>query len=344
MSLSTRTFGFLTATLVLGAGITLAADHLDAPGLTPPGGDGRLDINDVYAFQSPSDADRAVLIMTVNPAAGVLSPTSFRPGADYAFQLDTDGDGKRDRSYRLDFGLEVDGVQTVRLRCTPAKDCPSGAEIARGSTGEIIDVAGGGSLLVDVFDDPFFFDLDAFTGNNGRSFCDGDENDFFLGLNVSAIVLEVDRAQIGDGTVGVWATTSLTDEGQIDRMGRPAINTVFIPNNPFEPVGSEASQKNFFNAGKPRHDRRDFRPEVVDTLELFYGAGDPTAAAIADILLPDILTVDFSSPAGFLNGRQLADDVIDAELALVTNGIVTSDCVDNDSAFDAMFPYLALAN
>ena len=79
-------------------------------------------------------------------------------------------------------------------------------------------------------------------------------------------------------------------------------------------------------------------------MELFYGAGDPTAGAIADILLPDILTVDFASTAGFLNGRQLADDVIDAELALITNGIVPSDCVDNDSVFRPVFPYLAFAN
>ena len=98
------------------------------------------------------------------------------------------------------------------------------------------------------------------------------------------------------------------------------------------------------NAGKPRHDRRDFRGEILDTLEIFYGAGDATASAIADILLPDILTVDFSDAGGFLNGRQLADDVIDVELGLVTNGAVPSDCVDNDSAFSAAFPYLAVAN
>jgi hypothetical protein len=125
-------------------------------------------------------------------------------------------------------------------------------------------------------------------------------------------------------------------------MGRPAINTVFIPNNIFEPVGSEPSQRNAFNAGKPQHDQRDFRSEVVDTLEIFYGAGN--AEGLADILLPDILTVDFSGTAGFLNGRQLADDVIDIELGIVTNGAVTTDCVDNDSAFSGTFPYLAPAN
>ena len=127
-------------------------------------------------------------------------------------------------------------------------------------------------------------------------------------------------------------------------MGRPAINTVFIPNNVFEPAGSEPSQKNAFNAGKPRKDQKDFRGEVVDTLEIFYGSGSSTAQALADFLLPDILTVDTSSAAGFPNGRGLADDVIDIELGLVTNGAVTTDCVGNDSAFIATFPYLAPKN
>ena len=57
---------------------------------------------------------------------------------------------------------------------------------------------------------------------------------------------------------------------------------------------------------------------------------------------PDILTFDTAKSDGFLNGRRLADDVIDAELGLVTEGAVTTDCVSgNDSAFRAGFPYLA---
>ena len=336
-------FMLVAAVLVFGmAGSAFAADHLDAPGLTPPGGDGSLDINDVYAFQSPANPDNAVLIMTVNPGAGVLTGTTFNPGAAYRWRIDQDGDGKKDLTYTVRFGPEEAGSQSLRLQCMPANNCPSGSVLAEGRTGEVVDVQGVGVIEAGLFDDPFFFDLNAFLGANGRSFCDGGQNDFFLGLNVSAIVLEVPASWVGNGTVGVWSTTSTEDEGQVDRMGRPAINTVFIPSNPFEP--NEPSQKNFFNAGKPRHDRRDFRGEILDTLEIFYGAGNATASAIADILLPDILTVDYSNAGGFLNGRQLADDVIDIELGLVTNGAVTSDCVDNDSAFSAAFPYLAVAN
>jgi hypothetical protein len=219
------------------------------------------------------------------------------------------------------------------------------AILARGWTDQNIPitVGGGGMIRAGVLDDPFFFDLNAFLGTDGRTFCDGGENNFFQGLNISAIVVEFPSVWLGSVNVGIWARTVLNGQ-QIDRMGRPAINTVFIPNNPFEPSGSEPSQKNAFNAGAPANDQANFRGEVVDTLEIFYGAGNGTAQTLADILLPDMLSYNPTSSAGFLNGRGLADDVIDVELGLVTNGIVPSDCVANDSAFSASFPYLAPAN
>jgi len=316
-----------------------AADHLDAPGLAPPGGDTRLDINDVYAFQSPTHSSRTVLVMTVNPLAGVLNNGTFHAGAGYDFKVDSDGDAKEDLTYRVEFGAPDAATlsQNMTLRRLPAGS--GGAVVATGVTGTNIPVASGGMLRAGVFDDPFFFDLAGFLSLN---FCAPGTN-FFAGLNVSAIVLEVPSSALGSSNIGVWARTMLGDT-QIDRMGRPAINTVFIPNNVFEPSGTEPSQRNAFNAAKPRRDQSDFRGEVVDTLEIFYGAGSPTAQALADFLLPDILTINAASAAGFPNGRGLADDVIDIELALVTNSQVASDCVGNDSAFSTSFPYLAPAN
>ncbi len=59
----------LTTALLCLCSFSLAhsADHLDAPILT---GRGDLDVNDVYAFQSPTNANNTVLIMTVNPFCG----------------------------------------------------------------------------------------------------------------------------------------------------------------------------------------------------------------------------------------------------------------------------------
>ena len=79
-----------------------SADHLDAPTAKK---DGRIDINDVYVFHpgSPQDLSRTVLAMTVNPAAGVISGTTFRAGANYEFLIDTNGDAKQDAIVRVQF-------------------------------------------------------------------------------------------------------------------------------------------------------------------------------------------------------------------------------------------------
>src|SRR5712691_12333888 len=58
----------LTAFLIQNAGPSAAraADHLDAPGLMPPGGSVQSDITDLYAFQSPSNPADTVLVLNVN--------------------------------------------------------------------------------------------------------------------------------------------------------------------------------------------------------------------------------------------------------------------------------------
>jgi hypothetical protein len=61
---------------------------------------------------------------------------------------------------------------------------------------------------------------------------------------------------------------------------------------------------------------------------------------IAQMLLPDVLTYDYTSSAGFLNGRRLQDDVIDIALNLVTNGKVTGDEVGPHTDYLDDFPYL----
>ncbi len=315
----------LAALLSVGAvDRAIGADHLDAPGLTSPLGDGRLDVNDLYAFQSPTDPDNTVLIMTVNPAAGVLSPTTFRPGGDsgYEFRVDNNGDAIDDRIIRVNFSEpEVDGSQRYRLRLFDAGGGNSEV-VARGFTGDPV-AFDGGWVQAGVFDDPFFFDLDGFLANNFCTGLDGDDerSDFFAGLDVSGIVVEIPSDWITDGDpiISVWARTRLGGE-QVDRVGIPALNTVFIPTD----------AKDAFNGGRPIGDPARFGE--------FFGD-------LAPVLLPDRLPLDTSSPAGFLNGRQLADDVIDIELSIITDGAVAGDCVpSNDVPFLGTFPYLAPAH
>lgn len=299
-----------------------AADHLDAPDVAE---DGRLDINDIYMFQSPTNANNVVMSMTVNPIAGVMSPTTFAPHGRYQFHVDNNGDACPDITFELTFGSPrgAGGSQRVVLR-------RNGALIARGVTGRNVPIrrAGGGLLRCDTFDDPFFFDLAGF--QNGLAFTG---EDFFEGLNVSAIVIEIPRASLGGDNVSLWCRT-LSGRTPFDRMGRPAINTVLI----------SSENKNAFNLTVPATDPCLFGAEVQAAITGLSGDAD-LAATLTSILLPDVLTIDTSSNAGFLNGRQLADDVIDAELGLLTAGAVTGDGVDaNDVVFPGTFPYLAPAH
>lgn len=315
-----------------------SADHLDAPTVKT---DHRIDINDVYVFHpgSPQNLDKTVLAMTVNPAAGVISGTTFRPDAKYELLVDTDGDARPDITVRTQFADVAGDQQGYKLHVIRGK---GGNVIFDGTTGATV-ASDGVTAFAGLRDDPFFFDLASF--NRGADFCkSGMTSDFFFGLNTSAIVVELPTSMLGAGPVGVWGRTVTDDLGQADRMGRPAILTVFIPPNPFEPGSTaQGNLEDQFNATKPQDDQARWRGEIVNTL-VALGNTNARANALADVLLPDILTVDLSKETGFLNGRNLSDDVIDAELNLITNGGITTDCIANDSTFLSGFPYLGVPN
>jgi len=379
-----------------------AADHLDAPSLTPPpGGDGvGTDLTDIYAFRSPADAAKTVLVMNVNglTAADLANPPGpNRPFAtkvpevkgnsnvSYNFRIDSNGDAVADRTIRVQFNHPgADGSQHMRVAVLNA----SGNELlefAGSSTGfgknAVVNIGPSGiRFFAGRRDDPFFFDLVGFLNLfdlGGKSFvaCTGShpENNTFKKQNVSSIVIELPSSMLeggGDSKIGVWATTNV-GEHQIDRMGRPAINTVFMPNNPIPPdtaAGGKESAKTSFNHATPLDDinpafivknGETIRQEVVDTLQTLFSLNDPASGlggtdnpsddaaqidGLASFLLPDILTVDVSSTAGFPNGRRLTDDVIDTELGLITEGFVTTDCVPNDNTILNTFPYVGNPN
>ncbi|MCA9257844.1 MAG: DUF4331 family protein, partial [Planctomycetales bacterium] len=137
------------------------ADHLDAPLLRLEGA-GSRDINDLYAFQSPAQPDRTVLVLTVNPFAGMTNPfgvasgRTFGTDVEYQFQIDNDGDAVADVTYATTFTAAVAGVQTLT---TTRMAGGSTMSIATGATGVELPTSGGGMVQAGLFDDPFFFDL-----------------------------------------------------------------------------------------------------------------------------------------------------------------------------------------
>jgi hypothetical protein len=307
-----------------------AADHGDAPGVRV---DTRLDIPDVYAFQSPSQSGNVVFIMTLAPVARIVSQNNFHPRADHDFFVTTNADPDHEFVFNFRFGPPgPGGLQEMRFigesRTQRVFDVLA-------TTGETVALPGGGFIRANEIDDPFFFDFIAFRSGLGN-LCGGAGGNtgvnFFRGLNVTAIAVELPRSLFGTNNIGVWARTAL-DGQQIDRNGRPVINTVFVP----------GPMKDAFNQTNPVNDLSLFRNTFI-TSAMALGNNATRAAFLADFLLPDILTLDTSSAAGFPNGRRLEDDVIDTSLNLVSNGAITRDCVANDTTFRTTFPYWAGPN
>jgi len=356
--------GAAAVVLTLGAAPFLAnaADHLDAPSLGSLSAgslQGDRDINDLYVFDG-ANAGKTVLALTVSPAAGLLGPLAFGSNVRYTIHVDNTGDNVADVNYVARFGAPGSGPdhkQTVSLT-------RNGTTIANGATGNTVPASGGGKLYAGLRSDPFFFDLLGFRGSlglgpNTNTLFDADPTDFFKTLNTLAIIVEVPDAALGRH-IGAWATTEQWIDGSWvarDQIGRPAINTVF---------NHTAADKEEFNRTPPSQqatvDSGKFVTNVKDTLlalsaldsEGPYSAGQ--AAALAGVLIPDVITYDTATHAvGPLNGRRLTDDVIDVELNITTGGDplglfadrnatggVPSDCVGPHTDYQSSWPYLGI--
>jgi Domain of unknown function (DUF4331) len=373
-----RLIGLLAATAVTitagTAGVGFAADHLDAPGLTSPQARPDADINDVYVFNSDK-AGSSVIAVTTGPGAGAIAPLTYATDVSYKINVDQNGDAVEDLAYVVEFksskgskgkGNDKDKGKAPKQSFTVtqyvgenAQTMEDGRVVAKGNSNQPeARIKGGGKAWTGLRSDPFFFDLDAFRQvvlqqDRGRTgFCDkgGQGVDFFAALNTNAIILDLPNATLG-GKIGVWAQTIGEDDTQIDQMGRPAINAVF----------NSGDDKNIFNQTPPSKQAAKFAPNVTKVLSTFsaldsegvYSAD--VLKALSGVLIPDMVTFDTATPAaGPLNGRALSDDVIDAELNIVTGGFqvpgrdakgaIGTDCVAAHTDTTASFPYLGKAH
>jgi hypothetical protein len=382
-------------TLTIGGAplLVAGADHLDAPALggtvvsgafSPHSEHGDRDINDVYVFQAPDDASRTAIAITVNPAINLFGG-NFGTNVRYVVNIDTDGDNVQDIAYVARFGDEdSNGDQHYKITKYAgdrAVSLTGGKPIVESFTnGKGKTVALGDEWAwAGVRSDPFFFDLTGFigtvtllqTGTGVGIDRLGDarvDKDFFDVLNTNAIVMTIPNSQLPD-TIGVWATTSWYDGTswqKADQMGRPAINTVF---------NGTGADKDLFNQTVPSAQATaaggKFRNNVIGGLQFFSSLDsegaytNAQAGFLAGVLVPDVLVYSRTNPLGLpapLNGRALADDVIDVELIVTTggdplnlfgpasltgllpdrnaSGAVNGDGVGPHSDYSSSFPYL----
>lgn len=145
---------------------------------------------------------------------------------------------------------------------------------------------------------------------------------------------------------------------QVERLGNPLVAEVLL----------QKRDHDFHDAGTPSTDRTNFRTKVIAFITGVAGRSAATAAAIADALLPDMLTLQtdkVATTAGYLSyvlnpnaygGRLLANDVVDISLLAVFGPLIDPANVspglvsDNVPSFGggpvptATFPYLAAPN
>jgi hypothetical protein len=154
-----------------------AADHRDGPLAT---GDPTADLNDVYLFMNPNNANEVVIVTTVVPFATFGS--RFSDAVEYRTHVDN-------------------GAGTITILCRFANQsttvsCSGGTLSVAGNVGATLQ-GNGLRMWTGLRDDPFFFDSPAFNRTRTTlvpSFTNPGVN-FFTG-NTLAIVMAIDRNRL----------------------------------------------------------------------------------------------------------------------------------------------------
>ena len=328
------------------------SNHFTGLSLGPPMGDQRLDLCDLYVFQSPSDPERTVLILNANPAADALHPDAI-----YRLAIDNDGDCLNDIAFSYVFSPPEDGRQTASVFMAKGAESRSAEavgtkifadiDVSFGAKPNIVE-AGAYKYFAGARSDAFFFDFDGikdlFDTEGGRNFTAphvGGESpwtgtDSNLEGNVFSTVLELPTSELGPRPdIRIWGRCSVRQDGElrhVDRAGHPSVSSFF----------NTDETKEEYNASEPVNDRDRWMDQFVHLMGHTggYTREEAIAAIDADRLLPDMLRFDPSKPAKYPNGRVFTDDVIDHRLAFLSKGEIPPDGLNPHDDVLTEFPYL----
>ncbi|WP_099024111.1 DUF4331 family protein [Mycolicibacterium palauense] len=327
------------------------SNHFTGLSLGPPLGDQRLDLCDLYVFESPADPTRTVLILNANPNADFMYP-----GAVYRLNIDNNGDLRTEIAFSFVFSEPHHGRQTydVYLAVDDA-DSPQAIgsrifERVPASFGRTPNIVTSGSFTVfaGARSDAFFFDFDGiknlFDTSGGRNFTAphlGGESpwtgvDSNLEANVFSMAVEMPTSALAAAPdIKVWGRCSVSRDGvyeHVDRAGHPSVSSFF----------NTDETKAEYNAGHPIHDRERWMGMFVHLMGHTGGyTREEAIEAIEDEgTLPDMLTYDPARPAHYPNGRALSDDVIDYRLAFLTKGECPPTGLSPHTDTLTEFPYL----
>ncbi|MBW4528165.1 MAG: DUF4331 domain-containing protein [Phormidium tanganyikae FI6-MK23] len=353
----------------------LASDHQDTTFLATQRTS--ADLTDLFVFESPTDPSKVVLAMDFDPLITSGENRPFDPSVLYQFKIDNTGDGVEDRVIQINVnGRGVDQTVSVFGPDQPQRVGTISTLLGTRQQGRLNQPfagPGNSTVFVGTRKDPFFFDLEQFfkvipdrnyqvqpnpnppTATSFRPA--GQAQDTLAPFNVHSIVIELPRAELGTGKIGVWMTTSVSDPSrrvgnfaQIERLAVPALNELFM----------DFSAHNDSNIKTPTDDA----PNQANFIRKFVasiGRPEGIANAVISVAIPDVIQADLSKPTGSYFGTQLGqnfggrrptDDVIDVTASVVfgsavtgiTQGAIpglTSDNVGaNPANFLPTFPYL----
>jgi hypothetical protein len=200
------------------ASYLIAADHIDAPAVAGTG----FDITDYYAFQSPSNSDNMVFVVTWK---GLLAPSATAAAAfesDLMIEINIDNSSTKDNVEDLVIQATFNNGKIIVQG--PAQPVQTGltstlltgnavqADITTyGTSSAVVGEANGIKVFAGPRDDPFFFDLNqykAILGGTASSFNDPGM-DTFAGTNVLALVVELPKSMLGSSSaINTWVTTN----------------------------------------------------------------------------------------------------------------------------------------
>jgi hypothetical protein len=370
--------------LVVPGSQVMAADHAEA---TLVAADPGADLGDSFIFLDPNDNTKVVLALTV---AGFIVPGEqlnlgfFPSEVVYRFEIENTGDATADRFIDVQFSEQTSRTapQTasvylngIRPRLAPNFTAPTTvATVAPNPNPFNVTTVNGVSFFAGMTDDPFFFDIPAFSrfvssvlGGTPDPSQFNRSRDTFAGYNVHVVAIELPVAALqgsGGNIIGLNAVTlrsrnthiqntgdrlSAGNLVQVDRAGIPAVSTALIP----------FPRKNEFNSATTAEDAAGrFAGSIVGTLTAL-GTNQTNIGILASVAVVngDILRLNTATPnmslgfgerittpgyTGFPNGRRPGDDTVDTLLYFITNQALTmGDNVNsNEVPLTAQFPFL----
>ena len=328
------------------------SNHFTGLSLGPPLGDQRLDLCDLYAFQSPADPTRTAIILNANPRADALHPDAI-----YRLNIDNDGDLLTDIAISYVFSKPDGDEQTVSVFVAKGAEARSAevvgtkiiadAEVSFGPKPNIVR-SGATTFCAGARSDAFFFDYDGiknlFDTSGGRNFTAphlGGKSpwtgvDSNTKANVFSTTIEMPTSELGaNSAIRIWGRCSLRENGKlnhVDRAGHPSVSSFFNTDD----------TKLEYNASEPVNDVRRWTDQFVHLMGHTggYTRDEAIAAIHAEGILPDMLTFDPSKPAKYPNGRVFTDDVINTRLAFLSKGDIPPTGLKPHTDVLTEFPYL----